>query len=389
MDSLGGSEISVCELRGARILITEDEEAIRRLLARHLEGLGHAIFIAEDGFQAVQIAAREEIDIILSDINMPGLGGIEMVRQIKLLKPEIPIVMISAFQDMQTVREALRAGAYDYISKPFQLMDVADTVGRAFFQVRLVRENQEYQRRLERKVAEQAKALASVYLDTIEALISALDAREQETGNHSERVSNYTRALATQIGLSEEEIDVVAQGALLHDIGKIGITDNILLKPAKLTEEEWKVMRTHPQVGYDILGKVPALQEAAQVVLTHQEKFDGTGYPTGLKGEEIPLGSRIFAIVDTLDAMTTDRPYRKSLPFEAAREEIIRFSGRQFDPKIVEVFLSIAKEEWERLRGYEFVPERRSFPEGPSIIPLVSIPEGQQNLPADTDTVIH
>lgn len=388
MESVSSFQNSPSELRGAQILITEDEEAIRRLLRRHLASLGHETLTAEDGFQAVQIAAREEIDIVLSDINMPGLGGIEMVRQIKALKPEIPIVMISALQDMQTVREALRAGAYDYLSKPFQLMDVADTVARAFFQVRLVRENQQYQRRLERKVAEQAKALASVYLDTIEALISALDAREQETGNHSERVSNYARSLAMQMGLSEEAIDVVAQGALLHDIGKIGISDNILLKPAKLTPEEWVVMRTHPQVGYDILSKVPALKDAAQIVLAHQEKYDGTGYPNGLKAEEIPLGARTFAVVDTLDAMTTDRPYRKSLPFEAAREEIIRYSGTQFDPKIVEVFLSIAKEEWERLRGYEFVPERRSYPQGPAVEPSVFIPDSQQSVFPDIGPVI-
>lgn len=389
MNSSSESRTPAPERQGARILITEDEEAIRRLLSRHLAGLGHQTFIAEDGFQAVQIVSRIDLDIILSDINMPGLGGIEMVRQVKAIRPDIPIVMISAFQDMQTVREALRAGAYDYISKPFQLMDVADTVSRALTHVRLVRENQEYQRGLERKVAEQAKALASVYLDTIEALISALDAREQETGNHSERVSSYTRALAVRMGLSVEETDTVAQGALLHDIGKIGITDNILLKPAKLTESEWVVMRTHPQVGFDILSKVPALKYAAQIVLTHQEKYDGTGYPNGLKGEAIPLGARIFAVVDTLDAMTTDRPYRKSLPYEAAREEIIRYSGAQFDPAVVEVFLSIAKEEWERLRGYEFVPERRSYPEGSLRESVVSFPEHAKQILPDTDSLIH
>jgi len=184
------------------------------------------------------------------------------------------------------------------------------------------------------------------YRFTLEALAAALDAREHETQAHSQRVREYASALAERLGLQGEELIHVGRGALLHDVGKIGVPDSILLKPAKLTPQEWIQMKRHPQVGHEILRVIKFLEPAAEIVLTHQERWDGAGYPSGLRGTEIPLGARIFGVVDTLDAMTSDRPYRKALSFEAAWEEVRRCSGSQFDPRVAEAFLSIEPGIW-------------------------------------------
>jgi putative nucleotidyltransferase with HDIG domain len=194
------------------------------------------------------------------------------------------------------------------------------------------------------------KEIEGTYEATLIALVSALDAREHEVQSHSQRVREYTLTLARKMGLHGNDLKDISRGALLHDVGKIGISDNILLKPAKLSEEEWLEMRKHPYIGYKILEGIKFLEGAALIVYSHQEYYDGTGYPRGLKGEEIPLGARLFAVSDTLDAMTSDRPYRKALSLEAAREEILRCSGTQFDPNVAKLFLSIARNEWLEIR---------------------------------------
>jgi putative nucleotidyltransferase with HDIG domain len=209
---------------------------------------------------------------------------------------------------------------------------------------------------LERLVHERTSELNGALRDveesyrfTLEALAAALDAREHETRTHSHRVREYASTLAQQLGLRGNELINIGRGALLHDVGKIGVPDSILLKPAKLTPEEWVQMKRHPQVGYEILRGISFLVSAAEIVLTHQERWDGNGYPQGLSGLDIPLGARIFGVVDTLDAMTSDRPYRKAQSFEAAREEVRRCSGTQFDPMVAEAFLSIPPETWKSI----------------------------------------
>jgi putative nucleotidyltransferase with HDIG domain len=186
---------------------------------------------------------------------------------------------------------------------------------------------------------------------TLEAMGDALDLRDEETEGHSRRVTAYTIALAQAMGLEADELRVIARGAFLHDIGKIATPDSILLKPGKLSDEEMALMKEHCKRGYEMVRKIPFLRDAAEIVYAHQERFDGTGYPRGLQGEEIPLGARIFAIADTLDAMTSDRPYRKGTTFDAAKEEIVRCTGKQFDPQIVEVFLAMPNETWPELRA--------------------------------------
>ncbi|MER3446260.1 MAG: two-component system response regulator [Candidatus Dadabacteria bacterium] len=334
-----------------KILIVDDEEPIRRLLMETLEDLGYRCESLEDGLECIKrIHEGGNYDVVLLDIRMPKLNGIETLKYIKTYSSDISVVMISASREINDVRIALKEGAYDYLFKPFDINEVETVIRRAIERSQLIRQNRDYQRNLEKKVVEQTQELLSLYSDTLEAMISALDSREHETGYHSYRVTEYALTLAKQVGLVDSDLVIIARGALLHDIGKIGVPDSILLKPGELTEEEWKIMKKHPIFGYELLRKIHFLEGAANIVLTHHEHYDGGGYPYGLRGEEIPIGARIFSIVDAMDALTNDRIYRKGVSFDEARQRIISASGSQFDPEIVRVFLTIPREKWMELR---------------------------------------
>jgi putative nucleotidyltransferase with HDIG domain len=284
-----------------------------------------------------------------------GMGLLERMRQVQ---PETPLVLVTPGRDEGAAVAAVRQGAYDYLLKPFEKDQLLATVKRAIDYRRLVQQNAMYRQDLEQLVSVRTGMLHQAITDlersydiTLEALGDALDLKDAETEGHSKRVTAYTIALARGAGIPSQQIPVVARGAFLHDIGKMAIPDAILLKPSKLQLDEQKVMREHCARGYQMLRKIPFLQEAAEIVYSHQEHFDGSGYPRKLKGEQIPLGARIFAVADTLDAITSDRPYRKAATFAAARLEIKRCAGTQFDPKVVEVYLSLPDQLWEDLRA--------------------------------------
>jgi putative nucleotidyltransferase with HDIG domain len=269
--------------------------------------------------------------------------------------------------DIAIALEAIRRGAYDYILKPFEKDQLFLSVRRALDHRRLILENQKYQRDLERLVEERTgqlkgtlQQLEQSYDDTLEALGGALDLKDAETEGHCKRVTAFTIAIAKAMKVPQQQLPVIARAAFLHDIGKMAIPDSVLRKPGPLNEDEKKIMRTHCDVGYNMVTRIPFLREAAQIVLAHQEYFDGTGYPRGLKGEQIPLGARIFAVADALDAMVSDRPYRKALSIQYARDEINRCSGTQFDPRVVDVFLSLPDTLWLELRENIGTPYRLS-----------------------------
>jgi response regulator RpfG family c-di-GMP phosphodiesterase len=341
-----------------RILIVDDEKMIREMLASTLTDEGFACHEAGNAEEASRIFDSVPIDLALVDIMMPGRSGVQLLNEIKDASPDTAVLMVTALDNLETAMVCLRLGADDYITKPFNIDRMIRDVQNVITKRRLQLENRAYQVDLERKVGEQTVQIRQNLLDlrqayeyTLTSLVRALDAREREVGAHSERVSAYTRLLGTVLGVDENCLSIMAKGALLHDIGKIGISDNILLKPGSLTDAEWAEMKKHPQMGFAILEGVEKLREAAEIVLTHQERFDGRGYPQGLAGERIPLGSRIFALVDTMDAMTSDRPYRKALPFTRVIEEVARCSGSQFDPVIARAFLTIPRERWETIAG--------------------------------------
>lgn len=341
-----------------RILVVDDEEPIREIVSSMLTNANYKCRQANSGLQALALLeSGEEFELMLSDLLMPDLDGTGLLERTKEKFPDMPVVMVTAVHDISVALGALRNGAYDYLLKPFEREQLLATVRRAMENRRLKIENREYQSKLETLVAKRTeelrKAIAGLersYDITLEALGDALDLKDAETEGHSKRVTAFTIAIARAMGVSQDDIRIIARGAFLHDIGKMAIPDQILRKPAKLDPDEIAIMREHCYRGYQLLKRIPFLQDAAEIVYSHQERWDGTGYPRGLKGEEIPLGARIFSIADTLDAITSDRPYRPAQSLTAARKEIEVWSGRQFDPEIVKVFLSMPDEIWQNLR---------------------------------------
>lgn len=342
----------------SRILVVDDEEPIREIVSSMLATANYESKQAASGLEALALLnSGEEFELMLSDLMMADLDGIGLLERTKERFPDMPVVMVTAVHDISVALAAIRNGAYDYLLKPFEREQLLATVRRALENRRLKLENRAYQTNLEALVDERTKKwqlamqdLERSYDITLEALGGALDLKDAETEGHSRRVTAFTMAIARAMGLPREQISVIARGAFLHDIGKMAIPDAILRKPAKLSTEEITIMREHCYHGYQILKRIPFLFEAAEIVYTHQECFDGSGYPRGLKGEEIPLGARIFAVADTLDAITSDRPYRPAQTVAAARAEIKRCSGSQFDPEVVGTFLSMPEDIWDNLR---------------------------------------
>jgi len=341
-----------------RILVVDDEEPIREIVASMLGTAGYACKQAASGMEALAVlTSGEEFELMLSDLMMADLDGIGLLERTKERYPDMPVVMVTAVHDISVALAAIRNGAYDYLLKPFEREQLLNTVSRALENRRLKVENRTYQTNLESLVKARTDQLQAAmanlersYDITLETLGDALDLKDRETEGHSKRVTAFTIAIARAMGLPREQINIIARGAFLHDIGKIAIPDKILNKPGKLEPDEMTIMKEHAYHGYQIVKKIPFLAEAADIVYSHQERFDGTGYPRGLKGEQIPLGARIFSVADTFDAITSDRPYRLAQSDQAAREEIAKWAGRQFDPEVVKVFLEMPDNIWEDLR---------------------------------------
>jgi putative nucleotidyltransferase with HDIG domain len=343
---------------GERILVVDDEEAIREIVCSMLTAAHYQCSQASSGKNALAVLeSGEQFELMLSDLMMADLDGMGLLERTKEKFPEMPVVMVTAVHDISAALKAIRDGAYDYLLKPFEREQLLATVHRALENRRLRKENQDYQNKLETLVKARTQQLQKTMSDlersydiTLQALGGALDMKDAETEGHSKRVTAFTIAIARQLGLSPEQIRVIARGAFLHDIGKMAIPDAILRKPAALDPDETAIVREHCYRGFQILRNIPFLAEAAEIVYSHQERWDGTGYPRGLKGEEIPLGARIFSIADTLDAITSDRPYRPAQSVAAALKEIKAWRGRQFDPRIVDTFLAMPENIWGDLR---------------------------------------
>ena len=341
-----------------RILVVDDEAHVRSMIAATLERQGYEVILAGGGREALDALERGSFELILTDIVMEEGNGLALLENIHDQNPNLPVIMVTAIHDISVAIDSMRRGAYDYLLKPFERDHLVATVQRALEHRQALQESRTYQQNLEQVVRARTEMLRQAMEDlehsydvTLEALGDALDLKDSETEGHSKRVTAYTIALARAMSITPAEIKVIARGAFLHDIGKMAIPDEILRKPGKLTPDEQEIMREHCARGYHMLRKIPFLAEAAEIVFTHQEHYDGSGYPSCLKGSAIPVGARIFAVADTLDAITSDRPYRVARSFDAAREEIIRCSGTQFDPAVVEVYLKIPNELWLELRS--------------------------------------
>jgi putative nucleotidyltransferase with HDIG domain len=343
----------------ARLLVVDEQLQSRNEIDGMLKRTEYSTVLSTCADEAIAHLEQDPpFDLVLSDLGAAGTDRSGLMERMRRSEPGTPLVLLTPSRNMGAALAGVKQGAYDYLLKPFERDQLILTVRRAVDFRRLVQQNAMYRQDLEQMVSARTGMLHQAIADlersydiTLEALGDALDLKDAETEGHSKRVTAFTIALARGAGIPAHQIPVVARGAFLHDIGKMAIPDAILLKPSRLQADEQRVMREHPARGYQMLRKIPFLQEAAEIVYSHQEHYDGSGYPRQLKGEQIPLGARIFAIADTLDAITSDRPYRKAKSFAAARLEIKRCSGSQFDPGVVDVYLSLPDQLWEDLRA--------------------------------------
>lgn len=328
----------------------DDDEYMRLYLSETLTSGGYDCRSFPDGPAALGwlAAGEERVDLLLSDINMPGMNGLDLLRTVKALAPQLPFILISGLCDLPTAHGALRAGATDYLLKPVRPVDLLGLVSR---HVNVIRS--------EKLEAVKNALKLSLGRDDLPGsdrsarllpIFDALGHTRFETLQHSRRVAAFTLLIGRHLGVSREAFRALEIGALLHDIGKAGIPHNVLMKPGKLNHDEWAIMKMHPQLGLDLLSSIPSLELEGQIVYSHHERFDGGGYPEQLEGEKIPLSARVFSIADTLDALTSDRCYRRGKAMSDARREIHRAAGTQFDPAILGMFDRVMDEEFEAVR---------------------------------------
>jgi response regulator RpfG family c-di-GMP phosphodiesterase len=323
------------------ILVVDDEDVIRRLLCQKLKSEGYKCIEAGNSRQAMEKMHEQTADMAILDIMMPGGSGVELLPDIKKHFPDTIVIMATAVGDADTAIKCVRLGAYDYFTKPYNLDEVAFSVARALNTRRLELEVLDYQQHLEDKVKIQAGKIRDAFMNAVMALALALDAKDEYTSGHSGRVAEISVAVAGEMGLSKRAIENIRIAGQIHDIGKIGVKEEILNKPDRLTSQEFEHIKMHSAIGERILKPIVDEQEILDIVRMHHEKFDGSGYPDGLSGKQIPVGAAIMALADAYDAMTSDRPYRKSLGHAAAVDEIRKGSGIQFEPDVVEAFLRI------------------------------------------------
>jgi putative two-component system response regulator len=337
--------MSLEAFQAAKILIVDDEQPNVRLLERLLQNAGYtAVAGTTDAREVVSLYLDFQPDLLLLDLMMPHLDGFQTMEQLSLLIPQgtyFPILVLTADITAQAKQRALAAGAKDFLTKPFDhtevLLRIRNLIETRLLHLRLQNQNQ----LLEGTVRERTQELKATHIEVLERLARAAEFRDDDTGQHTQRVGAASARLAQQLGLPDDHVELIRRAAPLHDVGKIGISDTILLKPGRLTPEEFDIMKTHAFIGAALLagGRSDLVRVAERIAGTHHERWDGSGYPAGLQGEDIPIEGRILAVVDVFDALTHERPYKKAWPVDEAVAEIERQSGKQFDPRVVEAFL--------------------------------------------------
>lgn len=368
-------------LNKARILIADDEVSIRDILSQRLTEKGYKCTAASDGSSALRKLDAHEFDLALLDITMPGKSGTDVLREIQAKYPDTAVIMITAIADVETAIKLMKMGAYDYIIKPIDLNMLATSIDRVLDKRRLILENKSYQLHLEEKVEEQTQKIRESFLNSIKSLAYALEAKDKYTSGHSQRVAEMAVAIAMELGMPEDKVEKIRFAGLVHDIGKIGVSESVLNKPGKLTDEEYRHIISHPEIGERILSPIVEDKEILEMVRHHHECYDGTGYPDGLSAEEIPegarilavaeaytnisgsrtrkkklsQGARILAVTDAYDAMTSDRPYRQAISPEVACANLKKGKGEQFDPAVVDAFLKAMP------KTSEYKPRKRSI----------------------------
>ena len=348
--------IALAESATGQILIVDDEPAARKVLATLLSQAGIACSEAADPQEALSLLNKNAFDAVISDLRMGAASGFDLLREVRTHFPHVAFLMATGVHDVRVGVQAMRQGADDYLLKPFDIDAVLVSLQRALQRKQLEHEVENYRRHLEEMVSQRTQQLQAALTElehsnsaTLEALGSAIDLRDGPTAGHSRRVLLYSVKIAEVIGNMEDQLKALGMGAWLHDIGKLAIPDSILLKPEALNERERRIMERHVQLGCDLVKAIPFLADAAEMILAHHERHNGSGYPRGLRGKDILLCARIFAVADSFDAMTSDRPYRSALPFHTARSVIDAGRGSLFDPEIVDAFLATGEDAWKQI----------------------------------------
>lgn len=323
------------------VLVVDDDPNILDTFRDSLSVLGYEVATLSSGAKAIDYLSKNIPSCAIIDMVMPEMSGLDLIDYIRDHFPYLPFIAVSGLAEINIVKTAMQKGAYDYLVKPVKITDLAMTVKRAIERGKLLKENIEYRNLLEQKVNEQTKYIKNMFIRAINSMIKALEARDVYTKGHSERVSVFSVLLGKSMGLKKNKLNDLRISALLHDIGKIGVKDTILSKPADLSEPERQIIRKHPITGEKILKYFIDNKSILKGVRNHHERYDGNGYPDRLKGDKIPLFARIICITDTFDALKTDRPYRKGKSTEKIIEIMKRESGKQFDPKIAERFIEL------------------------------------------------
>jgi putative nucleotidyltransferase with HDIG domain len=343
-----------------RLLVVDDEGPILHALQRTFEAAGYEVTACLDPAQALVAMEKHEYQVISADYMMPGMTGAEFLARARAMQPATIRILITAAHDFSAAVDAINNGEiFRILSKPWNRLELLGTVRQAFDTYALREKNRQLTELVQKQngeLAELNRGLEGLVQERtsnlLDGMVAVLDYRDTETQWHSRRVARFTRRIAEELGLTDEQqLDTIERGSLLHDIGKIGVRDAVLLKPGPLDATEWTEMREHPRLGWALLQRIEFLREASEIVLQHQERFDGKGYPSGLKGHEIVIGARLFAVADTYDAITSDRPYRRSAPHDAAVSEIRRVAGTQLDPDAVDAFCRVPESEWKAIRA--------------------------------------
>jgi len=318
------------------LLVVDDDPSVRALFAQVFADAGYVVECASDAPTALGVLRTEQIALALVDLKLPGISGAELVEAMSSNWPDVAVVIVTGVHSISTAVSYLRAGAYDYLTKPVDIEDMTDRVKRALHRRRLILEGRRHQQRIRDAAFRETKSSCRLFLGAINALSSALEAKDEYTRGHSERVSSIAGTLGQAIGLRPDELRRLRLAGRLHDIGKIGVRESILLKPGKLTDQEYREIQVHSVVGERILAPVLRDDRVVGIVRHHHESYDGGGYPDGLTGSAIPLGARLLAVADAFDALTSDRPYRSRLSPSGALAVLRAGAGAQWQPTFVE-----------------------------------------------------
>lgn len=345
----------------SRILVVDDDKGVNSLLSEYFEMLDFQVDSAETGEQALEFFKPNKYAIAILDLKLPGMSGVELLKHIRKEDKQIQVIMLTAFQTTSSAIQALREGAYDYLSKPFDLEEVKYIIQNAVAQARLKYENQILLKELQvandkltkkveaadRELAKRHEELKKNAFEVLKSFAMALETKDPYTAGHSERVDEYSVRLAKKLKLSSPEIEIIHTGAILHDIGKLFISSQILTKPSRLTDDEYQIVKEHPTLGSKFLEPITFLKDSIPLIRNHHERIDGKGYPDGKDVSNLTVKERIIIIADAYDAMASSRPYRKNMPKETIVSELEKCAGTQFDPDMIKVFIEMLYEDGE------------------------------------------